>query len=326
MVDLILRSFSPMRFALAVVLSLIPAATALAQSDSQMLIDPATGETRFLPPLKQPWQFQGPTRPAKAPAAKTASAPSESFASEPPKPKKQRRVAAAPEPALRDVPADSEPAPKPKKQKPVAAAPEAPPVSAEPVTKPKKQQVAAVAPQAAPQATPKPAKSTPTASTLPGFDNLQTLTLSPTKPAAKPVEQKPAPAPKAEAPKPVQQASIAPAKPNKPVKSRAGYKDTVTFSPNASDPSAAAVSAVRGLAGTLGNALSDGNARIQLIAYAGQRGEKTSDTRRLSLKRALVVRQLLIDDGIPSERIDVFAQGGSDDEGPLDRVDVLVKG
>jgi hypothetical protein len=39
-----------------------------------------------------------------------------------------------------------------------------------------------------------------------------------------------------------------------------------------------------------------------------------------------VIRQLLIDDGIPSERIDVFALGGADDDGPLDRVDVFLKG
>ena len=86
------------------------------------------------------------------------------------------------------------------------------------------------------------------------------------------------------------------------------------------------MSSVRTLAGSLANTLGDGSARVQLMAYAGQRGEKSSDTRRLSLKRALVVRQLLIDDGVPAERIDVFALGGVDDSGPLDRVDVLVKG
>ncbi|MBU6299026.1 MAG: OmpA family protein, partial [Alphaproteobacteria bacterium] len=66
--------------------------------------------------------------------------------------------------------------------------------------------------------------------------------------------------------------------------------------------------------------------RVQLIAYGGPRGEKTSDTRRLSLRRALIVRQLLIDDGVPSERIDVRAMGGVDDNGPTDRVDVFLKG
>ena len=65
--------------------------------------------------------------------------------------------------------------------------------------------------------------------------------------------------------------------------------------------------------------------RIQLLAYGGEKGDKGSDARRLSLKRALAIRQVLIDDGVPSERIDVRAMGGADDGGPADRVDVFVK-
>jgi outer membrane protein OmpA-like peptidoglycan-associated protein len=45
----------------------------------------------------------------------------------------------------------------------------------------------------------------------------------------------------------------------------------------------------------------------------------------MSLKRALAIRQVLIDDGVPSERIDVRAMGGVDDDGPTDRVDVYTK-
>jgi len=63
-------------------------------------------------------------------------------------------------------------------------------------------------------------------------------------------------------------------------------------------------------------------ARIQIQAYGGNRGDKSSDARRLSLKRALAIRQVLIDDGVPAERIDVRAMGGADDSGPADRVDV----
>ncbi|HVZ27227.1 MAG TPA: OmpA family protein, partial [Rhizomicrobium sp.] len=59
--------------------------------------------------------------------------------------------------------------------------------------------------------------------------------------------------------------------------------------------------------------------------YGGEKGDKGSDARRLSLKRALAIRQVLIDDGVPSERIDVRAMGGADDGGPADRVDVFVK-
>ena len=110
------------------------------------------------------------------------------------------------------------------------------------------------------------------------------------------------------------------------VRASAGNRrDFITFAANATDPSTAAVSAVRALAGSLNAALSDSTSRVQLLAYGGARGEKSSDTRRLSLKRALVIRQLLIDDGVPSERIDVFALGGVEDDGPTDRVDVYVK-
>jgi outer membrane protein OmpA-like peptidoglycan-associated protein len=43
------------------------------------------------------------------------------------------------------------------------------------------------------------------------------------------------------------------------------------------------------------------------------------------LKRALSIRQVLIDDGVSADRIDVRAMGGVDDTGPTDRVDVYVK-
>lgn len=79
------------------------------------------------------------------------------------------------------------------------------------------------------------------------------------------------------------------------------------------------------LAGDLNAALEAGAARVQLEAYGGTPGDKSSDARRLSLKRALAVRQLLIDDGVPSARIDVRAMGGVDDKGPVDRVDVFVR-
>ena len=71
-------------------------------------------------------------------------------------------------------------------------------------------------------------------------------------------------------------------------------------------------------------ALSAGASRIQLDAFGGPRGDKSSESRRLSLKRALVVRELLIEDGVPSEKIDVRAMGGIDDNGVADRVDVFV--
>ena len=64
---------------------------------------------------------------------------------------------------------------------------------------------------------------------------------------------------------------------------------------------------------------------MQILAYGGNKGDKGSDARRLSLKRALAIRQVLIDDGMSPERIDVRAMGGADDGGPTDRVDVYLK-
>ena len=59
--------------------------------------------------------------------------------------------------------------------------------------------------------------------------------------------------------------------------------------------------------------------------YGGAPGDKGSDARRLSLKRALAIRQVLIDNGVPSTKIDVRAMGGIDDHGNTDRVDVFVR-
>ena len=102
-------------------------------------------------------------------------------------------------------------------------------------------------------------------------------------------------------------------------------RSTVLFAPNASDPNVSALQSVKSIAGELSAALGDSASRVQLLAYGGERGDKSSNTRRLSLKRALIVRQILIDSGVPSERIDVRAMGGVDDSGPPDRVDVFLK-
>jgi outer membrane protein OmpA-like peptidoglycan-associated protein len=100
--------------------------------------------------------------------------------------------------------------------------------------------------------------------------------------------------------------------------------NSIAFAPGAEEPAPAVLDTVKAMAGDLNNALSNGSVRIQLEAYGGKQGDKSSDARRLSLKRALIIRQLLIDDGVPSERIDVRAMGGASD-GALDRVDIFVR-
>lgn len=100
-------------------------------------------------------------------------------------------------------------------------------------------------------------------------------------------------------------------------------RSSILFAPGAEEPPQSALETVRGLAPGLSTALWSGTAHVQLDAYGGAHGDKGSDARRLSLKRALIIRQLLIDDGIPSERIVVRALGGAS-SGALDRVDIFV--
>jgi len=67
--------------------------------------------------------------------------------------------------------------------------------------------------------------------------------------------------------------------------------------------------------------------RLQILAYAAGTDETTSQARRLSLSRALAVRKYLIDKGIGRTRLDVRALGNRAEDGPVDRVDlVLVAG
>lgn len=64
--------------------------------------------------------------------------------------------------------------------------------------------------------------------------------------------------------------------------------------------------------------------RVQLLAYAGGKSKTLSQTRRLSLSRALAVRSHLINRGVRSTRIDVRALGNKSKKGPPDRVDLIV--
>jgi outer membrane protein OmpA-like peptidoglycan-associated protein len=99
----------------------------------------------------------------------------------------------------------------------------------------------------------------------------------------------------------------------------------ILFAKDAADPADSALSNIKLLATQLNAAMVGPNSRVQIHAYGGPKGDKGSDARRLSLKRALAIRQVLIDDGVPAERIDVRAMGGVDDTGPTDRVDVYTK-
>jgi outer membrane protein OmpA-like peptidoglycan-associated protein len=123
------------------------------------------------------------------------------------------------------------------------------------------------------------------------------------------------------APPPPKTAPAGPATGNESLTKRS----VILFAKDAPDPAKAALGAIKFLAGDLNAAMSSPNARVELQAFGGTKGDKGSDARRLSLKRALAIRQVLIDDGVAPDRIDVRAMGGADDSGPTDRVDVYVK-
>jgi len=99
----------------------------------------------------------------------------------------------------------------------------------------------------------------------------------------------------------------------------------ILFAHDADSPADTALDSIRLLAGQLNNGMTRTQSRVELMAYGGNKGDKGSDARRLSLKRALAIRQVLIDAGVSSARIDVHAQGGVDDTGPTDRVDVFIR-
>lgn len=100
----------------------------------------------------------------------------------------------------------------------------------------------------------------------------------------------------------------------------------IPFASGATSVAPSDVNQIHTLAASLTAALSGGASRVEIEAFGGPRGDKSSDSRRLSLKRGLVIRELLIEDGVPSEKIDVHARGGADDNGAADRVDVFLRG
>ena len=130
--------------------------------------------------------------------------------------------------------------------------------------------------------------------------------------------------PQAPAPAPPPPVKTAPAGPTTG-KENLTKRSVILFAKDAPDPAQGALGAIKFLASDLNAAMSSPNARVELQAFGGAKGDKGSDARRLSLKRALSIRQVLIDDGVSPDRIDVRAMGGADDTGPADRVDVYVK-
>ncbi len=64
--------------------------------------------------------------------------------------------------------------------------------------------------------------------------------------------------------------------------------------------------------------------RLQLLSYAGGSPEAASMARTLALDRALAVREYLIDQDVRRTRIDVRALGDTAEDGPPDRIDLVL--
>ncbi len=83
-------------------------------------------------------------------------------------------------------------------------------------------------------------------------------------------------------------------------------------------------SAAPSLAEVVGLLSQDDNRRLVIYAYADGAGKTESQARRLSLSRALAVRRYLVENGIRGTRAEIRALGQKAEDGPIDRVDLVV--
>ncbi len=139
----------------------------------------------------------------------------------------------------------------------------------------------------------------------------------PPEPVRSTVRAEPAP-PKVRpaAPRETRTAALPPARP--PVDEKEALR--VVFSGSSSRLTEEGESALR----TLVRSVAETESRIQLKAFAAGSSDRPSTARRLSLSRALAVRSFLIEQGMRSTKIDVRALGVPADDGPADRVDVIL--
>jgi len=154
--------------------------------------------------------------------------------------------------------------------------------------------------------------------------NLFTGPITPPPVAAKPKTRVATAEPKAPLANAEPKAQLATAETNAGIEGLTNRR-IILFAADAEEPAESARDAIRFLAGDLTNAMIRPQSRVWLMGHGGAKGDKGSEARRISLKRALAIRQLLMDAGLSMDRISVQAQGGVDDSGPADRVDVYVK-
>lgn len=276
-----------------------------------------TGSATSTTKLRRPGSSSA-TRKAAAPAApKTATAPAIAPAPAP-------AAAPAPAPAQTQVPAQTQSAPPAVATAPAAPVPSAPAASSP--TPP----AAEPAPPAAPQAgTPMPvvpAPAAPSTAAAP-LSAAPAPAPAPAPQAAAPAPQAASPAPAAPSPqaaRPPQMAAAPPPPRPTPAPAPQGGVVTLAFPGGQGElPAAGDLTALDALARQYAN----GEDRLQIRAYAASTvSDGGSGARRLSLTRALAVRQYLIDKGIRSTRIDVRALGAPTDGTAADRVEVAPVG
>lgn len=185
---------------------------------------------------------------------------------------------------------------------------------------------------ATPSAPPKPAAAQPPAPTAGRAPAHKSTPKPGTKPAAIALPSLPAAAPANPViapPPPVLPAHKRTLPPPVPVKPDAvgsavtleGGATRLTFGAGSADMNPALHAAVRSIAE---RALADRTLAVTITAFAPGKAEDPSSPRRLSLDRALAVRAILIQAGVPSERILAVARGFAGIEaGPPDRVDIV---
>jgi outer membrane protein OmpA-like peptidoglycan-associated protein len=200
-------------------------------------------------------------------------------------------------------PADANRTARPAAPPPAPAA--MPPAAMPPPVSPGIPAPAAMAPP--PPAVPPPAPA-PVSAPPPSIQPVQIL-------APAPVAMAPAvqPAPAGAAPRPAEAAQAVAA----PLTASANLR--LAFPGDAAELPADARQQLRGIVEQLRRG---SDTRLRIEGFAG--GEDANRARRLSLSRALAVRAYLMDEGLASTRMDVYARGAQAEGGPGDRVDLTV--
>jgi outer membrane protein OmpA-like peptidoglycan-associated protein len=298
----------------------LAASSAMAQSSSSVTVDlsaidapaPApTGRIVLRPPMGTapinantgPVKLRSPERAAPKPAAPKPAPVVAAKPVEPPAPAAPVQAAAAPTP--------TPPAAAPRAATPAAPARQAAtpaPTAVAPAAAPRM----AEAPKPAATPTPPPAATpTPPTTTVPSAAAARSAQQEPVGPVASPM-----PTNQQSAALPPSSRAEAPSAPTENVAASL----TIPFAAGVTDIDVGSQGTVKDLAQRMS---SDKSLRVQLMAYATDPDKNTSKARRLSLDRAVAIRNMLIESGVERTRIEVRALGDQGEGGNLDRVDAV---